>query len=440
MKTYTHSIIFSIIMGSIFLTTSCNKLNPNAPQACFVIPDEIIAGSPTIFSSICSVNAISYAWSFGDGDVSTEASPTHTYSDGGAFTVTLTVANAAGKTDEASQHITVAAPAFIEHTGTLESDETWVEGLHIVTGDIYVDGATLMFEPGATVMFKAGAGMYVGYHSGFSGAALIANGTAEKPITFTSAATSPSPGDWDYIGFYQGASNLSSMLHCVVEYGGGYSANYGEIYVEGSSVTIENSTLRNSQTYGVNLATDGSFASFTGNTVMDNGSSAIKIYGNYAHTIGEGNTITSEKGVLVEGDDIEQADATWLKLSTHYILNGSFYLESTTGAKLTINPGADIRLGQDARFHVAYRNGKFGTLIAEGTEGDHIKFTSSAPVGTESPGDWDYIAFYEGAGNSSSFAYCDISYGGGYSATYGMIHVEGSSVSISHSTIKNSTI
>ncbi|HLN53966.1 MAG TPA: PKD domain-containing protein [Lentimicrobium sp.] len=43
-----------------------------------------------------SAEAQTYAWAFGDGETSTEASPTHTYATEGIYEVTLTVTNGAG--------------------------------------------------------------------------------------------------------------------------------------------------------------------------------------------------------------------------------------------------------------------------------------------------------------------------------------------------------
>ena len=37
-----------------------------------------------------------YAWTFGDGNTSTEANPTHTYTTGGTYTVELTVTDQDG--------------------------------------------------------------------------------------------------------------------------------------------------------------------------------------------------------------------------------------------------------------------------------------------------------------------------------------------------------
>lgn len=47
-------------------------------------------GTGTVNFTNTSTHAISYDWNFGDGTNSTEASPSHTYSSFGAFTVTLT--------------------------------------------------------------------------------------------------------------------------------------------------------------------------------------------------------------------------------------------------------------------------------------------------------------------------------------------------------------
>ena len=54
-------------------------------------------------------NAISsYQWDFGDNQFSTNASPSHTYATAGNYTVTLTVTDAAGATNSASQPVTVS--------------------------------------------------------------------------------------------------------------------------------------------------------------------------------------------------------------------------------------------------------------------------------------------------------------------------------------------
>lgn len=430
--------LFIFLMIIAFVSCDNEEPNPNAPVACFTAPTGIIAGISADFSSSCSENAVSFAWDFGDGGTSTQANPSHTYSAAGNFTVTLTVTNNDGDSDEDTKNVTVAAPQAIEHSGYITSDETWIEGIHLVTGEVYVDNCILTIEPGAIIRINAGYGIYFGYYGGVSGTTLTANGTSSKPITFTSSATVKSPGDWDYIGFYSGTSSATSMQYCIVEYGGGYGSSYGEIHLDDANIKIDNSTIRFSKQYGISLSSDSWFGSFTNNTLNNIETYPINIYGNYVHTIGTGNTLTTGKGILVEGDDFEQSSATWLKQTCPYILNGDLYIQAVTGAILTIQSGVEIQITENTGIYVAYYSNMFGSIIADGTAQSRIKFTSAAPAGSKSPGDWDYIGFYNGSGSNSSFSYCDIEYGGGYSEYYGQVDIEEAGVSFRYCNITNS--
>src|SRR6056297_3611959 len=145
MKTILNS--FLIVAFSLFLTTSCETLNPNAPRACFDVPEDVFAGVAVKFNSSCSENATSFVWDFGDSGSSTEANPMYVFQSEGSYTVELTVTNDEADSDKTSINVTVTAPDLIEHSGNIETDETWAEGVHLVTGDIYVSGATLTIMP-----------------------------------------------------------------------------------------------------------------------------------------------------------------------------------------------------------------------------------------------------------------------------------------------------
>ncbi len=73
-----------------------------APVAAFTY--SCIARDCSFDSSASSDDAgiVSFDWDFGDGNVSTDQNPTHTYGSQGTYTVTLTVADAEDATDSAS--------------------------------------------------------------------------------------------------------------------------------------------------------------------------------------------------------------------------------------------------------------------------------------------------------------------------------------------------
>ena len=52
-----------------------------------------------------------WAWQFGDGDISTERQPNHTYGGAGTYTVTLRVTDNGGSSDQLSSHVSVTASA-----------------------------------------------------------------------------------------------------------------------------------------------------------------------------------------------------------------------------------------------------------------------------------------------------------------------------------------
>lgn len=81
--------------------TSCSEDSEDAaspgrevvPKASFSVSDtEPYKGSPVSFTNTSS-GAERYEWEFGDGAVSTEESPSHTYSEYGTFSVSLTAYN-----------------------------------------------------------------------------------------------------------------------------------------------------------------------------------------------------------------------------------------------------------------------------------------------------------------------------------------------------------
>lgn len=87
--------------------TWTKKIKVNAfPNAAFTSSQ---VGQSLILNNT-STDKVSQIWYFGDGNTSTDESPTHTYSTAGTFTVTLAVTNPCG-TDSTSIQITVSGSA-----------------------------------------------------------------------------------------------------------------------------------------------------------------------------------------------------------------------------------------------------------------------------------------------------------------------------------------
>ncbi|MEM9990827.1 MAG: PKD domain-containing protein [Bacteroidota bacterium] len=104
-------------LALLLFSTSCkdddNDLDPDAkPEASFTVElDELEAR----FTNT-STNANSYDWDFGDGNSSTEENPTHTYAQGGNYTVTLEATNG-DEANTARQSIDVVAAKLYQSEG-----------------------------------------------------------------------------------------------------------------------------------------------------------------------------------------------------------------------------------------------------------------------------------------------------------------------------------
>lgn len=88
--------------------------------------------------------------------------------------------------------------------------------------------ATLTIEPGVTVAFeeRVGSGIRIGSQATQTGT-LVAVGTAEKPITFTSGKDSKAPGDWMSLYFKAPTASGNKISYAKVEYAGGPASTTG---------------------------------------------------------------------------------------------------------------------------------------------------------------------------------------------------------------------
>src|SRR5258705_851831 len=122
-------------------------------------------------------------------------------------------------------------------SGFINANTTWnlAGSPYIVVGNALLShGYTLTIEPGVIVKFNDSTALQIDGE-------LIAIGTANQRITFTSNQPVPAPGDWGKIHFadtcvnavFDASGNYLSgciMKYCDVMYGGELGA--GEIHIE----------------------------------------------------------------------------------------------------------------------------------------------------------------------------------------------------------------
>ena len=127
---------------------------------------------------------------------------------------------------------------------------------YYVDSDIVInDSATMSIEPGVAVRMKS-SGIYV-Y------GALIAIGSSEQPVIFTTDESDAKPGSW--IGVYFMKSQRKSVLNnCSILYAGGLSSVYLEganrqtaLFVNESSPVLQNLKILNSNDAGLEIWNSG---------------------------------------------------------------------------------------------------------------------------------------------------------------------------------------
>ncbi len=198
-------------------------------------------------------------------------------------------------------HVSPAVRQETDTCGTITADTHWTlsNSPYMLTCYVQVStGVTLTIDPGVVVEGSGNVGLYVQ-------GTLLAQGTTNQPITFTSAASPAVPGDWTGL-FFDGVGASGSVLsHVTVadagrayaydpggyDYHGGWGgwlcaeagrlgANTGganghdcdnaAVLLRGSSPAFDHLSVQNSQTDGLYALADApplqlSHASFVGN-------------------------------------------------------------------------------------------------------------------------------------------------------------------------------
>jgi parallel beta-helix repeat protein len=263
---------------------------PNQPPVAIasVTPDHGSAPLTVQFSSADSYdpdgNISATSWDFGDGSDSNGANPSHTYTAVNTFQATLTVTDNNGATHSDTISINVQDGTTV-YAGDVSGTWSAAGSPYRIEGDITIPaGQTLTIDAGTEISFQSWYGLTVN-------GTLMANGTTGEPILFTAVDSNPG---WLGIRFVD-VPDDSVLDHVIVEKGQASGASPydsgGGIYIQNSSPTISNSTIRDNyaKARGGGIYLDSSNARLVGNTITNNqagqGSSAYGggIYMSYSN-------------------------------------------------------------------------------------------------------------------------------------------------------------
>ncbi|ACM22020.1 repeat-containing protein [Geotalea daltonii FRC-32] len=248
----------------------------------------------------------------------------------------------------------------------INRDTLWRKQIapYVISGAIYVykdtiSPATLTIEPGTTIkLFAGGSGLYIG--SGANQGALIAKGTTTERITFTRSGTS---GTWAGLTYYDGAVDATSVIeNADIQYTTGFSINSASPVFRNCTITdmtgyasfsnsnpvLENVTLTNNGSYGINLSASSPIITGGSLTNTNTNTTGHGIYGNGAPVITNYNVSmvnsTGKYGLYLN------SSTSMLSVTNSTIANG-IYLASTgitptvTGNTFTNLDSSPIHVG-----------------------------------------------------------------------------------------------
>jgi parallel beta-helix repeat protein len=259
-------------------------------------------------------------------------------------------------------------------------NETW-SGVINVTGDIIVSPwATLTIEPGTIIYISpfdkspkfsgevlpdgfndldpTRLSKYEDAHITIHGK-IIALGTKEKPIVFTSASQNPKVADWASLDLEEG----SKLNYVTVEY-------LRTVSVNGDDIEITNSIFRHIMWGGISLGNKS--PRIINNTVFNCGHEGIDVHGGKPYI--ENNFIYDcNTGIVVVSDDIEVVSGHFLKGRSNPTVVNNILLNNGQGILIVNSDGRYVNnsvaspVGPSQGWcyeQFCYKNDNFGNAIS----------------------------------------------------------------------------
>jgi hypothetical protein len=267
----------------------------------------------------------------------------------------------------------VVKATYVE--GAITQNTTWtlVDSPFVLSGNLTVyPNATLTIEPSVEVRFG-------GEFSLLINGRLLADGTDDKMIKFTSNKQEPEAGDWETILFTD--AQASSLTHCIIEYGmNGTTVASGSLDIRNSkvnwnsqngivivngNVVVENSEIANNTMSGI-LVSGTDQVTVRKNSIMSNHDGITLLGDSITNLSIDQNNISSntQTGILLGADDYGSTVITNNTLSAN---SYGFYASTNTSTHISRNYVRDNDIGfyyEKGTSHTANFNDIYGNTLA----------------------------------------------------------------------------
>jgi len=257
----------------------------------------------------------------------------------------------------------------------------------VTRGALIESGATLTIEPGVTLRFHEATYLELGHKE----SRLVARGTKERPIVFTSAGNEKGErkaGDWVGLVIDDTPGVGTIVEHAIVEYAGrerhggeGALTAFGP-FPEGR-VTVRDTTFRHvAQVAIADRHPFSTFAAFERNRFEDCPRD-LRVTAGVLGSIGSGNQFSSPIEVL--GGTITKP-TVWPSSKVPFLVRESIFVNGTDKVK------ASLTIAQDSVLKLAPKTWiEVGTIGTASLSADKVTLTSSADK--PAIGDWVGLLF-----------------------------------------------
>jgi hypothetical protein len=229
--------------------------------------------------------------------------------------------------------------------GAITQDTVWtlVDSPFVVSKDVTVyPNVTLTIEPEVEVRFGGNFSLTVEGR-------LVAEGTKDKMIRFTSNRYEPEAGDWGTIEI--NGTQSSSLLHCIIEYG------TNGMTIENGTLNVKNSLVSLNSENGIMIA-GGNQVNVQNNSITSNGD-GVTLTGNLTSEINilqNKILLNRQSGILLEADAYDDTVILDNALSEN---SYGFYVLANTSTYITRNYISNNTVGifyEEGNDHAAYFN------------------------------------------------------------------------------------